>query len=86
MTRTKLYAGIYVLLFVLATAQVFVEGLGLSYWAGFWAVVGVSLLKALLVAGYYQHLRFEPRSLSYLLLVGLSAAVVLTAAAAYSIT
>ena len=86
MTRTKLYVGIYVVLFAFATAQVFVEGLGLSYWTGFWAVIGLSLVKALLVAGYYQHLRLEPRSLSYLMLVGLSAAVVLTAAAAYSIT
>ncbi|MFC4359111.1 cytochrome C oxidase subunit IV family protein [Halobium salinum] len=86
MSRLRLYVAIYVVLFAFATMQVFVEGLGLSYWTGFWAVIGLSAVKALLVAGYYQHLRFEPRSLSYLMLVGLTAAVVLTAAAAYSIS
>ena len=59
--------------------------LSAAYWPVFAATVLVSLLKAV-VAGYFQHLRWEPRSLSYLMLVGLGAALALTLAAAYSIT
>ena len=92
MARTKLYTAIYVLLFVLATAQVVVERAGLLegstglYWIGFGAIMVLSVVKAVYVAGYFQHLRFEPRSVTYLMLVGLAAAVALTVAAAYSIT
>ncbi|SEO29203.1 cytochrome c oxidase subunit 4 [Halogranum amylolyticum] len=86
MTSTKLYAVIYVALFVMATAQVLVEFAGLSYWLGFWLILALSAVKALLVAGYYQHLLFEPRSITYLMVTGLVAALGLTLAAAYSIT
>jgi len=91
MARTKLYAAIYVVLFVFATAQVAVEYAGFLeseslYWTGFAAIMVLSMVKAVIVAGYYQHLRWEPRSVSYLVLIGLGAAVALTVAAAYSIT
>ena len=86
MTSTKLYAVIYVVLFVMATAQVLVEFAGLSYWLAFWLILALSAVKALLVAGYYQHLLFEPRSVTYLMVGGLVAALGLTLAAAYSIT
>jgi cytochrome c oxidase subunit 4 len=85
MTSTKLYAVIYVVLFVMATAQVLVEFAGLNYWLAFGVILALSAVKALLVAGYYQHLLFEPRSVSYLMLGGLVAALGLTLAAAYSI-
>ncbi|WP_458187674.1 cytochrome C oxidase subunit IV family protein [Haladaptatus sp. NG-WS-4] len=85
MTKTKLYTAIYVLLFVLATAQVLVEFAGFAYWTGFAAIVALSFVKALFVAGYYQHLRYEPRSISFVVLVGLLAALALTLAASYSI-
>jgi cytochrome c oxidase subunit 4 len=85
MTSTKLYAVIYVVLFVMATAQVLVEFAGLSYWFAFWLILALSAVKALLVAGYYQHLLFEPRSVTYLMVGGLVAALGLTLAAAYSI-
>jgi cytochrome c oxidase subunit 4 len=85
MTSTKLYAVIYVVLFVMATAQVLVEFAGLSYWLAFWLILALSAVKALLVAGYYQHLLFEPRSVTYLMVGGLVAALGLTLAAAYSI-
>lgn len=85
MVSTKLYTIIYVILFVFATAQVLVEIAGLSYWVAFTLIIFLSFIKAILVAGYYQHLRFEPRSLSYLMVTGLLIALFLTAAAAYSI-
>jgi cytochrome c oxidase subunit 4 len=91
MARTRLYAIIYVVLFVMATAQVVVEFEGLLetqalYWIGFGIIIVLSLVKAVIVAGYYQHLRWEPRSLSYLIGIGLLAALALTIASSYSIT
>jgi cytochrome c oxidase subunit 4 len=86
MTHTKLYAGIYVVLFVFATAQVLVEFAGLAYWTALWIIMVLSLIKAVGVAVYYMHLRWEPRSLTYLFAMGLLAALALTVAASYSIT
>ncbi|MDY6817586.1 MAG: cytochrome C oxidase subunit IV family protein [Halobacteriales archaeon] len=86
MASTKLYSIIYVILFVFATLQVIVEFMGLSYWIAFGAIIILSFVKAVLVAGYYQHLRSEPRSVTYLVGVGLLAALALTIAASYSIT
>ncbi|MFB6253096.1 MAG: cytochrome C oxidase subunit IV family protein [Halobacteriaceae archaeon] len=86
MARTKLYTAIYVALFILATAQIFIEQSGFPYWIAFAGIMVVSFVKAVMVAGYYQHLRFEPRSLAYLIGAGLTAAMALTFAAAYSIT
>ena len=86
MTSTKFYAGIYVVLFAFATAQVAVEFLEMAYWTALGIILVLSFIKALLVAGYYQHLRWEPRSITYVVLTGLFAALALTLAASYSIT
>lgn len=86
MVSTKLYTAIYVALFVSATVQVLVESMGeMAYWTAFGVIIVLSVLKAVVVAGYFQHLRFEPRSLSYLMATGLAAALALTLAASYSI-
>ena len=88
MTRLKLYTGIYVVLFVLATAQAMVEEFGYleeAYWTAFGVILVLSFAKAVVVAGYYQHLRWEPPSVTYLMLGGLFVALALTTAAAYSI-
>ncbi|MDG5774834.1 cytochrome C oxidase subunit IV family protein [Haloarculaceae archaeon H-GB2-1] len=88
MTRTKLYVGIYVVLFAFATVQALVEFAGFlesAYWEAFAAIMVLSAIKAVLVAAYYQHLRWEPRSVSYLVAGGLVAATALTGAAAFSI-
>lgn len=84
--NTKLYTGIYVALFVFATAQVAVEFAGLDYWTAFGIIIALSAVKAVLVAAYFQHLRFEPRAVTYVVTIGLVAALALTLAAAYSIT
>jgi cytochrome c oxidase subunit 4 len=88
MARTKLYTAIYVVLFVFATVQVWVESSGLlhdMYWEAFALIMVLSAIKAVFVAAYYQHLRWEPRSVTYLVLGGLFVALALTTAAAYSI-
>ncbi len=89
MARTKLYTAIYVVLFVFATVQVGVEYAGLvedTYFVALGLILVLSAVKAVVVAAYYQHLRWEPRSLTYLILTGLAAALALTVAASYSIT
>lgn len=89
MAHTKLYTAIYAVLFAFATIQVVVEYAGLlesNYWLAFWIIIVLSAIKALIVAAYYQHLRWEPRAVSYLALGGLVVAIALTAAASYSIT
>ena len=89
MVSTKLYTAIYAVLFVFATLQVVVERLPIfeeAYWIAFGLIMVLSVIKALFVAGYFQHLRFEPRSVTYVAASGLLAAVALTLAAAYSIT
>lgn len=86
MSRIKLYTIIYVVLFVSATVQVLVEQAGLTYATAFSAIMVLSFVKALIVAAYYQHLRWEPRSVTYVMLIGLLAAVALTVASTYSIT
>jgi cytochrome c oxidase subunit 4 len=84
----KGYTLIYVVLFVFATAQAVVEFAGLvdsAYWLAFGLIMVLSVIKAVGVAAYYQHLRWEPRSVTYLVIGGTIAALALTAAASYSI-
>ncbi|MFB6138004.1 MAG: cytochrome C oxidase subunit IV family protein [Halobacteriaceae archaeon] len=88
MTHTRLYTVVYVVLFVFATAQVLVESLGFLeqlYWPAMGLILVLSMVKAVLVVAYYQHLRWEPRSLTYLMATALLAALALTVAASYSI-
>lgn len=88
MVSTKWYAAIYVVLFVFATAQVVVEFAGIldsAYWLGFGVILVLSFIKAVFVASEFQHLRFEPRSVTYIVITGLIAALALTVAASYSI-
>lgn len=89
MPTTKLYAAIYVVLFGFATAQVMVEETGIleeAYWIGLGVILVLSAIKALFVVGYYQHLRFEPRSITFVVISGLITALALTIASSYSIT
>jgi cytochrome c oxidase subunit 4 len=86
MSRLKLYTAIYVVLFVSATVQVLVEQADMAYQTAFAIIMVLSFAKAAVVAGYYQHLRWEPRSLTYLVGIGLLAVIALTAASSYSIT
>lgn len=85
MVSLKLYTIIYVVLFVFATAQVLFEFAGLNYWTALTLIMALSMIKAVLVAGYYQHLRFEPRSLTYLMGIGLAVVLALTFAASFSV-
>jgi cytochrome c oxidase subunit 4 len=99
MTSTKKYTGIFVALMVLSTAQFALEVLNtgevfgtevdlpftLAYWPAFGVILFVSSLKALAVAGWFMHLREEPRSVTYIAIAGLVGVLALTAGASFSI-
>lgn len=85
MANVKLYTAIYVVLFVFATAQVLVEFAGLNYTAAASIILVLSFIKAALVAEYYQHLKYEPRSVTALVLTGLIVVAALVVASTLSI-
>lgn len=87
MANIKLYTIIFVALGAISTTQFVVESFlpeGL-YWAGLVAILALSSMKAIAVAGWYMHLVEEPRSVTYLALAGVLCVVALTAGAGYSV-
>lgn len=84
MASVKFYTLIYIALLVLATSKVIFFQF-FEYWDAVMATMGTAFLKTFLIMGYFQHLRFEPRSLTYLMSMGVFAVFLLTVAAAYSI-
>ena len=88
MSNIRIYTIMFVVLMVFSTTQALVEMTGLleqAYWVAFGAIMVLSSIKAVIVAGWYQHLRWEPRSVTYLAASALMVVVALTTAAAYSI-
>ncbi|MFC4988078.1 MULTISPECIES: cytochrome C oxidase subunit IV family protein [Saliphagus] len=87
MASVRTYAIIYVALLALGTVQfVFFEGdTGMSYQVAMAGVLVLSVAKAGLIIGYYQHLIDEPRSLTYLLGGAVFMVFLLTIAAGFSI-
>jgi cytochrome c oxidase subunit 4 len=88
MSHIRTYTIIFALLMVFSTTQALVEMTGLleqAYWVAFGAIMVLSSIKAVMVAGWFQHLRYEPRSVTYLTATALIVVVALTTAAAYSI-
>lgn len=85
MASIKFYFGVYVVLLVLAVSKVvFMETL--DYWPAVGGILVSALAKSALIAYYYQHLRDEPRAITYLVLIAVGAVLLLAAAATYSIT
>ena len=83
----KLYALIYVALVGLAASKfVFFHFEYFGYWQAFAATMVAASMKTALIVGYYQHLRWENRSLTALMVQALALALLLMMAASYSIT
>lgn len=85
MASIKLYTAIYVALLVLAVSKVIFMEL-LDYWPAVGMIFLSAIAKSALIAGYYQHLKDEPRSITWLVLLAVGAVLLLAAAATYSIT
>lgn len=85
MAGVRLYTAVYIVLVVLALSKwAFFEFLEYNLALGLTIVS--AFVKTTLIAAYYQHLRDEPRSLTYLYLMALTGVLLLTIAASYSIT
>lgn len=89
MTSLRFYAMVYVALMALATLKVaFFEAhyMGyISYNAAFGLTMVAAVMKTGMIAGYFQHLKWEPRSLTYLMLMALFGVLLLAFAATFSI-
>ena len=86
MTSVRFYALVYVALMALASLKVaFFEIPAISYNTALALTMIAAVMKTSLIAGYFMHLRSEPRSVSYVMLSGLFAVLLVTFAAAFSI-
>ncbi len=85
MANVRLYSVVYVALLTLAFSKyAFFEFLTYDLALGLTMIAAT--IKTLLIVGYYQHLRYEPRILSVLMFTAFIAIAVLAAAASFSIT
>jgi len=83
----KLYAAIYVALVALAGSKYLFFNLPFfGYWDAVAGTMLAAVLKTTLIVGYYQHLRSENRSLTWLMALSLGLVLLLMAAASYSVT
>lgn len=84
MATARHYAVVYVLLLALAISKVvFFELFG--YWEAMSATFLAATAKIMLIAGYFQHLRHEPRSLTYLMATALFMVLLLAGAATFAV-
>lgn len=74
------YMAVWAGLAALTLLEVWVATLGMSQRTAILVLVGLAIWKALLVALYYMHLRFEPRRLIFVALSPLPLAVILVMA------
>ena len=87
MADLRTYTLIYIALVALATGKfVFFHFEGIfTYQMAVGGTIILAVIKTLLIAGYFQHLREEPRSISYMMATAVFMVFLLTIAAGYSI-
>jgi len=86
MASVRNYALIYVALVLLATGKfVFFHFDFFTYTMAVGGTLVLAAIKVGLIAGYFQHLKYEPRSVTYTMAVSAFMVVLLTLAAGYSI-
>jgi cytochrome c oxidase subunit 4 len=71
------YIAVWAGLFVLTVAEVTVVYVGMPHRLMILSLIFLALWKAMLVALYFMHLRFEPKRLLYVVLAPLPLAVIL---------
>lgn len=87
MADVRTYSLIYVVLLVLGTGKFvfFTFDNIFTYQMALAGTFVLAIAKTLLIAGYYQHLIEEPRSITYMMVVAVFMVFLLTIAAGYSI-
>jgi cytochrome c oxidase subunit 4 len=84
MSNVRLYTVVYVLLMALAIGKVafstFFDGaLELTL------LMAAATVKSAMIVWYYQHLKWEPRSIKFVMAMGVFAVFLLTVAATFSL-
>ena len=85
MSSVRTYTLIYVLLLVLGTAKFVFFEFDFSYEVAMGGTIILAVIKSLLIAGWFQHLVDEPRSITYVMLIAVFMVFLLTVAAGFSI-
>ncbi|SIR81063.1 cytochrome C oxidase subunit IV family protein [Natronorubrum thiooxidans] len=85
MADVRTYTLIYVVLLALGTAKFVFFEINIPEQAAIGGTVVLAVVKSLLIAGYYQHLREEPRAITYMMALAVFMVFLLTVAAGYSI-
>lgn len=86
MSSLRTYSIVYVLLMLLATSKYLFFNLPyFDYWMAIGATISAAFIKTGLIVGFFQHLKDEPRSLTYLMLLSAGLVSLLGVAASYSI-
>lgn len=86
MTSLRNYTIIYVLLLAAGTGKfLFTEIPAFSHNVAVAGILVLALIKVLLIAGFFQHLKDEPRSVSYTMGLSVFMVLLLVLAAGYSI-
>ena len=86
MASIRNYALIYVALILLATGKfVFFHFDFFTYGMAVAGTMVLAAAKVSLIAGYFQHLKHEPRSVTYMMVVAAFMVILLTFAAGFSI-
>ena len=85
MTSVRTYTIIYVILLGLGTGKFLFFTFDFPYAVAMGGTMILAVAKSLLIAGYYQHLVDEPRSVSYVMLLAVFMVFLLVIAAGYSI-
>ncbi|WP_123621349.1 cytochrome C oxidase subunit IV family protein [Halorubrum sp. CSM-61] len=85
----KLYTAIYVALLIAAALNFVLfeaDFLNFTYAQALGGTMVIATVKTLLIVAYFQHLRWENRSLTYVMALALALTMLLMAAATYSIS
>jgi cytochrome c oxidase subunit 4 len=85
----KLYTAIYVALLAAATLNFLLFEstiVEFTYAQALGGTLVIATVKTLLIVAYFQHLRWENRSLTYVMALALALTMLLMAAATYSIS
>ncbi|WP_306058834.1 cytochrome C oxidase subunit IV family protein [Natronococcus wangiae] len=86
MASLRTYTLVYIALVALATGKfVFFELPQFTYTMAITGTIILAVIKVGLIAGYFQHLIEEPRSITYMMAVAVFMVFLLTIAAGYSI-
>ncbi len=86
MTGTKTYIGIWIVLVVATIAEVLIRSFSTAIFGIIVALILIAAGKAMTIALYYQHLRYEQKRLSVAPIAAIIGVAAVAISAAYSLS